>query len=226
MRNRVRLLLAVMMALPFISMGTVVGAHEDTDQATTSSEPVAATTEDKVLDDTTAADYKAKLQERLAERKTQLKTKLTNAQQARIKARCKASQTLISKVSQKTKETKTSRQEVHDNILKRLNGLSTKLKDSGKDTTELDKNITELQALITTFNNDMTTLRQAASDISNMDCASDPSSFKASLEELRTSRETVAKDSAAIRTYITGTLKTTLSTLKTQVGGNSTGGTQ
>ncbi len=231
MKYRLRLLISVMLMTPLIGLNSLAFVHaEEITTSSQQSEPTssqeATETETKVLEDTQAADYKTKLQERLTKRKQELKTKLTKAQEARVKARCKAAQTIIVKISTHAKETNTSRTEVYNNIIKHLTSLSTKLKDAGKDTTDLDKEIADLQTKIDTFNTDMTQLRQAAADLSNMDCSSDPSSFKASLESVRSAREAVAKDSQAIRTYITETVKTTLNTLKGSVSTTKEGGDQ
>lgn len=231
MKHRLRLLIATLAVIPMVSLNSIALVHaEDTTISTSPSEPTTSNTssgqqgeatETKVLEDTQASDYKTKLQERLAKRKQELKTKLTKVQEERVKARCKAAQGIVSKVSANAKQAHTTRSEVYSNIIEKLTNLSTKLKDAGKDTTELDKQIAELQTMVDTFNNDMTTLRQAAADLSNMDCSSDPSSFKASLESTRTAREAVATDSKAIRTYITGTIKTTLTALKDSIGGGA-----
>lgn len=229
MKHRLRLLISVMLMTPLIGLNSLAFVHAE--EITTSSPPSEPTsnqeaTETKVLEDTQADDFKVKLQERLTKRKQELKTKLTKAQEARVKARCKAAQGIISKVSAHAKQADTSRAEVYSKIVERLTSLSTKLKDAGKDTTDLDKEIADLQTKIDTFNTDMTQLRQAAADLSNMDCSSDPSSFKASLESVRSSRESVAKDSQAIRTYLTETVKTTLNTLKGSVSTTKEGGDQ
>ena len=50
-----------------------------------------------------------------------------------------------------------------------------------------------------------------------MDCVTDPTGFKASLETARTARQKVATDATDIRTYVTGTIKPTLAKLRQQL---------
>ena len=103
-------------------------------------------------------------------------------------------------------------------MTKNATKLSDRLKESGQDTTELDSSIAELNTLIDKFKTDLKDMRQAAQDLSDMDCKTDPSGFYTSLEELRASRELVAQDSAAIRDYIKNTLKPLLQEIRTNIG--------
>ncbi len=219
MKIRVRLLLAVILAVPLVPIASIT-AMDDT-PTTTGSEPTTnsstAPEEPTVEEDTTKTDYQTKLKERLAARKAALKTRLTKAEDARVKLRCKASQESIKVISTKAKEVKVTREDVYSKIDTKLTALSAALKKHSVDTTELDAEIIELEAKIATFKTDMASLRQAASDVSNMDCTADPSGFKASLDTLRTARETLSKDSIAIRSYIKDTIKPTLETLKKSV---------
>ena len=69
-----------------------------------------------------------------------------------------------------------------------------------------------------------------------MDCASDPTSFKASLEKARSLREQVTKDAQEIKSYVNDTIKPTLKEIRaaleakeketTTTTNSTTGGTQ
>jgi hypothetical protein len=72
-----------------------------------------------------------------------------------------------------------------------------------------------LQAKITVFNTDLTTYKQALSDLKLVDCATDPAAFQAALLTARASHDTLVKDSGDIKTYVQGTVKPTLTAIKT-----------
>jgi hypothetical protein len=229
MKKRVQLLVTIILSLVFLPVATVLAVDNDmpvSNTQTTTEQTAEQTVKPEVQEDTTTADYKAKLQERLAKRKEEAKTKLTKAQEKRLTARCKAAQGLIQSISANAKQANTSRSEVYSKVVARMTKLSASLKSQGVDTTKLDADITELTTLVTTFETSMVDLRQSAVDLSGMDCATDPSGFKASLESLRKSRETVAKNSADIRAYIKDTLKPELETIKVGLGGGTQPKTQ
>lgn len=206
------------LALLSLTFGGVVNAQQTNDTTTTSNEQT-QTVEDKYkVQDKSAEDFKKNLEERIKARKEELKTNLNTAKQAKIKTKCQSSQSLINKVSEKASAAKTSRDEIYNNVTKNATKLSDRLKENGQDTTELDSSIAELNTLIENFKTDLKDMRQAAQDLSDMDCKTDPSGFYTSLEELRASRELVAQDSAAIRDYIKNTLKPLLQEIRTNIG--------
>lgn len=224
MRKRAQLLTITILSLVFIPIVPVLAVNDDIPVSNTSNteQPVVGLEKPIVQEDTTAAEYKAKLQERLTKRKAAVKTKLTKVQETRLKNRCKAAQGLIQSISSNTKQVSTSRSEVYSKIIARMSSLSESLKKQGIDTSELDGMITELKTLIATFETNMADLRQSAIDLSSMDCAADPSGFKASLEALRTSRVAVVKSSTDIRAHIKDIIKPELETIKAGLDGSST----
>ncbi len=192
---------------------------EQTEETTTTAEQQTQSAENKYkVEDKSAAEFKKNLEDRITARKTELKTTLNTAKQAKIKTKCEASQGLINKLSEKASAAKTSRDEIYTNMTKNATKLSDRLKESGQDTTKLDANITELNALIDKFKLDLKDMRQAAQDLTDMDCKTDPSGFYTSLEGLRAKRELVAQDSTAIKEYIKTTLKPTLQEIKNNIG--------
>jgi hypothetical protein len=225
MKKRVQLLVAIVFVVACLPLASVLAIDEDTAVSNTGTSEQPATDEQSVKpviqDDPTAPDYKTKLQERLAKRKELAKTRLTKAQETRLKARCKAAQGLIQSISANAKQANTSRTEVYTKIVDRMTKLSDALEKQGADTTDLDVKITELEKLVSAFETSMADLRQSAVDLSSMDCTTDPSGFKASLEALRAARETVAKDSANIRNYVKDSLKPALETIKTSLSGST-----
>ncbi len=170
------------------------------------------------IDDTTKAEYKANLETRLKRRKDAAAENLTFIKQKRIQKGCVAGQALINKVSEKASATKTSRDEIYDNMVKSAEKLRDRLKENGQNTAALDKNLEELRVLIDSFKTDLKDMRQAAQDITAMDCRADPASFASSLQALRESRDKVVTDSRAIKNYIKDNLKPTLQEIRNGIG--------
>lgn len=196
-----------------------IAIAQQTEDSTASSEQQTQSEDSKYkVEDKNAAEFKKNLEERINARKTELKTNLNTAKQAKIKTKCQASQSLINKLSEKASAAKSSRDEIYNNMTKNATKLSDRLKESGQDTTKLDANIAELNTLIDKFKLDLKDMRQAAQDLTDMDCKTDPSGFYTSLEGLRAKRELVAQDSAAIKDYIKNTLKPTLQEIKNSIG--------
>jgi hypothetical protein len=218
MKTRIKLLLASLsfMFIPAVQVGYAV-AEEGSGSETTATETTTAEESTEDSSTTSAADKAKQLAERLAKRKTELKTKLAAAEEARIKNKCKASQGKLSSLEGRIKGIKTSRGKVYANLVERLTKLSAKIKAKGLDTTKLDTQIKELQTKIETFNTDLTAYQQAVADLAAMDCAADPTAFKAALEEARSKRQTLVTDAKAIKAYVEDTIKPTLKDLKKQL---------
>jgi phage shock protein A len=204
MKTPIKLLLAAGLVLPLFAFSSIAIVHAE-ETSTASSSP---TSEPKVAED------KASIQKRIEERKAALKTKITSTEEARLKLRCKASQGTVSSLKGKVTGIETSRDKVYDGLVARLTSLQTKLKAQDVDTAVLDSEITVLQTKITTFKADLTAYKAAVTDLAGMECATDPTGFKASLEAARAAREKVKKDATDIRTYVTATIKPTLQQIR------------
>ena len=170
------------------------------------------------IDDSTKAEFKANLETRLKQRKEAVTENLTFIKQKRIQKGCVASQALINKVSEKASATKTSRDQIYDNMTKNAEKLRDRLKENGQDTTTLDKNLEELHALIDSFKTDLKEMRQVAQDLSAMDCGADPAGFISSLQVLREARDKVVTDSQVIKNYVKDNLKPTLQEIRNSIG--------
>lgn len=217
MKTRIRLFISLFLAVPALTLSTtaLVSAENGSSSSGSGSTTTTTTkTEDSTSDDTVKADDK-KLLERLAERKTELKTKLTTAEQTRLKEKCKPAQTgNVSSLYGRIKGIETSRSEVYKNLTNRLTSLTEKLKAKNVDTTKLEAEIATLKTKIATFEADLAKYKQAVLDLKSMDCATDPTAFKASLEKARTLREQVNKDAQEIKTYVNDTIKPTLKEIR------------
>ncbi len=220
MKRLLAVVLATVFTVPVISTVTAV-AHGDDSASTTTSTTQATPTTTSSNDSTEAKPEPAEdaktVSDRIAKRKAELKTKLTNAEKTRLMAKCKASQGNLGTEKGRVKGLETSRSQVYTNLLNRLNDLSARLKVKGVDTTALNADITALKTKIDTFNTDLTTYKQSVSDLASMDCATDPDGFKASLEAARTALKKVNEDAAAVRTYLTGTIKPLLQTIRAEL---------
>lgn len=123
-------------------------------------------------------------------------------------------QGIIKSVQNRSTSAEKARTNVYTKLDTKLGTLITKLKAANVDTTTLEQQRTTLEDKIETFNTDMTTYKQAVSDLAAMDCKSDPTAFKASLETARTLRNKLKDDATAIRTYVKDTIKPTLQDIR------------
>ena len=186
---------------------------------TTSSDTSTEQQNEQEIEDT-AKDTTA-LSARLEARKAALKTKLSAAETLRIKNKCATAQGNLSSVRGRIKGIETSRAQVYANLTDRLTSLSGKLSDQGVDVTTLNSEITELKAKIATFQTDLTAYKQAVTDLAAMDCKSDPTAFKASLDTARTALAKVKTDGEAIKTYVNDTIKATIKDIRAQLAKQS-----
>lgn len=207
MTTKTKLLFGTLLVVPLLAFGSVA-AHEGDDTTTQT---------DTSTNEVKTGNEGLTLQERLDKYKAAVQKRLDNAEKARLKLRCKASQGHVSSLEGRIKGLETSRQHVYENTTSRLTSLSDKLKAKGVDTTEYDTQIAELKTKIETFNTDLAKYHEAVSDLSQMDCTADPDAFKAALETARTLRSQVVDDGQAIRDYLSNTIKPTLKAIRQQL---------
>lgn len=166
--------------------------------------------EDAALND----EQKAALKQRIDKLKANQKTRLSAADKQRFQSKCKNAQGAVHSVGDKIKGIETSREQVHANLVTRLNSLADKLQAGGADVSALEQQLVTLESLINTFKTDLTAYKQAVSDLSTMDCASDPDGFKAALDAARAAGAKVHEDSKAIKTHLNDVIKPALKTLR------------
>ncbi|HSX23816.1 MAG TPA: hypothetical protein VLE74_01825 [Candidatus Saccharimonadales bacterium] len=207
MKRIVVLGLSGILALPILSTAFVYAVDNSGSTTTTTT----TETSQSSTDDTAGRAA------RLAKLKAELQIRLSAVEKLRLQTKCVASQGLISSIKGRIKGIETSRGEVYTNITTHLTDLSTKLKNKGVDTTALDADITTLKGDVTTFNTDLAAYKQAVNDLVGVDCKTDPEGFKAALQTARTDLDKVNKDAAAIRTYVNGTIKPLLVTIRAQL---------
>ncbi len=144
-------------------------------------------TETKVV----PSDSKSELAARLQNRKAKLQTRLSNEESARLGNRCVAAQKLFAGVGKKFVEKDTPQRAKYDAYIARLQRVIQKADAEGLDTTDLKKNMETFsqkhQAMIAAIND----FNLSISDLQSIDCKSDPTSFKATLESARASLKDV-----------------------------------
>ena len=160
--------------------------------------------------------------DRLESYKKAYAAKLTAAEEARLKARCKNAQTKGKSLTETITKSNTARTMNYTKITTSLDKIIVKLKDANIDTTKLQEQRTQLQKLIDTYNTDFKTYQTTLTDVTETNCIVDPTGFKASLEAARAARAVVAKDAAAIKTYIKDTVKVTLTAAKVELAKDDT----
>jgi len=219
MIKRIRFIISMVFVVPIVALtsNALVSARQgDSGSEAVSNTTAVVTSPDNETETEIVKPDDVDLLRRLTDRKTSLKTKLTTAEQTRVKSKCVPSQTgSLKLLSGRIKGIETSRKETHKNLLSRLDKLIEKLKVKNVDTTELEAEIVVLKTKIATFDADLVLYKQAITDLKSMDCVADPVSFKASLETARTLKQTVAKDSETIKSYVTETIKPTLKIIRT-----------
>lgn len=200
------MVVAALLAVP-TAMVSAVEATTSVPTETTST----ATTD--TTDQATAQARTKRAQERIA----QLKTKLTAIEAAKLKLKCAASQSKLKSLSVRINVIQTNRSQVYDATIARLSLMAERLKKLGVDSSQMQSHIDKLKELISTYKADLETYSIAVSDASALDCATDPTAFKAALEQARTAQAGVYKDVTAIRTYVQNDIKTYVGGLKSQI---------
>lgn len=156
------------------------------------------------------AEKEALIKERIAEKKRALEEKITAAQTARIKQRCQAAQTILKKVETRVTERTKRHQTRYAGLVDKLTSISERLQAQGVDTAKLDGQIVVLKDKIAGYDAATTAYSSALETTRGLNCQSDPSEFKASLETLREQRADVVKSVKDIRTYVIETIKPVL----------------
>lgn len=212
--KRLQLLIGTALTLPMFVFAPMVAYAQTTTTENPSSSNKADDTKDKAAKAKEKADAKAK---RLESNKKQFAVKLNPSDEARLKARCKLAQTKGKTLADNIAKNNTARVEAYSKITIRLDKLIKKMQDENIDSKTLESQTKELNNLISTYNANLKLYQTALSDLNEIDCVTDPTAFKVSLEASRAARAVVAKDAAAIRTYVSGTIKTTLTTAKIEL---------
>lgn len=203
-----RLLMGVVLSgLLIISVPVSAMTTDNTNTQTTQSNANTSSSDDTKAN---AEQLKARVQER----KALMKTKLTNTEIQKLVSKCGPSQVKINTFLEGRFKNDTPYQAKYEAYIKRLENLSAKLKLNNTDTTELDAQIVILKQKYETFKTSVTSFRTAVSDTKTIDCKTDPTGFKASLDEARTKALAVKQANLDLETYARTTIKATLEKIK------------
>ncbi len=169
--------------------------------------PVALAAPDDAVSSTPSSEpTTTKLPEKLADRVTQYKTKqavkLTAAEETKLKGACKAAQAKVTTLAASVDGKNTVREEIYGDVVKQLSTITARIKDADVDTKDLDAVNTELNKKIDQYKADATAFKTELADISEVDCVTDPTAFKAALLTARANRATLVTDATAIREYV------------------------
>lgn len=216
MKKHYKLLIIPVLCAIGVGLPVLASAHADTDntQNQTQKPTTTAKTEQEIQAE------KQKLKERLEKQKADLKVKLNTAQEARIKVKCKASQGIIKAGEDHVKTHAPKREQAYQHLKEHMTKLLEKLKAKGVNTVPLEEQLVVLSGKIDTFKLNQAAYNQAISDAQNIDCAADPTGFKAMLESARSKRETLIQSASDIKNYVKNNIKPTLASIKSELESN------
>jgi chromosome segregation ATPase len=211
------LLLTMLFAFSFVPSLTAVAVDSDgTDDSVTSSEQQ---TEDVKTDKQSREDRLAKIKEKMA-------AKLEKAEEAKIKSKCKSSQGKLTSVQAKVTKIRTQRKNAYREVGEKIDRLVERLKAAGIDTSSLEAARADVKNKVDEFNQLVLDYEQTLTDLSSMDCVSDPQAFKAALESARDGRKALAEKGEELKKYVKETLKPIIDELKTQLTSDNASSTQ
>lgn len=162
--------------------------------------------------------------QRLAQRKAERNVQLNAQDTKRLVDTCKIGQEKLGVLKSNSNQTFINRQKEYQNIDADVWVIIGKLKLAGKDTFQLEKQLAAFTDAITTFKAVVANYQQALDDTIVINCQADPVGFKALLDTTRLYYADILNRSKGIRTYVTDTIKTSLTSqlndLQPQNGGS------
>ncbi len=173
-----------------------------------------ATQESTQSEDVTSEARAEQRKQRVDAAKEKAQAKLTRIEQKKIEDVCKSSQVVIDQLQSRVTKVVEMRQTKYADISSNLTSLSEKMGVAGIDTTELDLVITDIQTSISTSIESLESYDTLLTDISSIDCQSDPEGFKALLSEARTQRKAYIEQANETKNNLKDALKPLLEKLK------------
>lgn len=162
-------------------------------------------------------EEKAERQARLDANKTRLETKLSASEERRLKSTCKAGQVISARLVENLNKIQENRLNAYTKVSEKLTSIIEKLKLAEIDTTALEESLVSFNAQSSSFLDKITEYKATISDLSEMDCESDPTAFKATLETAKEQRVALVSSSQALRMYIKDTIKPILVEIRTSL---------
>ncbi len=201
-------LLGVLLALSLPA--ALVSAETSNPESTTNNSATNTQTKQEAEKALSPEELKARIQEK----KTRLKTKLSNAEIQRLTLKCEPSQVKINTFLQGRYKNDTPYQAKYEAFIKRLEKLSATLKQNNVDTTELDAQIVVLKQKYNTVQVAVANFRTSIADTKAINCKTDPTGFKASLEDARAKAAAVKQANQELEGYAKTTVKATLEKIR------------
>ena len=195
--------------IPAVAAESNTSTSQSSGQTTTSSQ-----SSEQELEKIEQAKTPEELKARVQQSKNALKTKLTNADIQRIVSKCAPSQVKINTFLQGRYKNDKAYQARYESFIQRLEKLSATLKQNNIDTTTLDQQIAVLKQKLSAYQASVTAFRAAVADAKAIDCKTDPTGFKAALENARTKAQAVRQANKDLEGYAKTTIKATLETIK------------
>jgi predicted nuclease with TOPRIM domain len=162
---------------------------------------------------TVVTDTKTTVTERLTQRRSELGT-LSGVETARLKERCGAAQTKLIPFTEKVIENNQNYQTKYTAWIGRIQNSGSTLLSDGKDTAELEKQLTQLGQKYQIYKAQFDQLAETLSDLQSVDCKNDPAGFKGTLKDIRTQYMTMLDDRKDVTNYVRDTIVPTLKAAK------------
>lgn len=166
------------------------------------------------------------LEQRLETYKVERKIDTKNKEE-RLKLRCGIAQANLRNLQIRINQAQTTRATAYKNIADILNNLQKSLNEQAFETTNLTAVIDVYNSKVADYTANMNAYKQAVDDAVAVNCVNDPHGFRGALETARLYHEKMVPLITDIRSYVTNTVKTTLTQIKDQlISGRTTGGLQ
>ena len=170
----------------------------------------AAQTEDT---DTTETDRTARIE---AYRQRASET-LTKSEERRLAGLCSAAQTAVTRLQAGADTVAENRKNAYTKMNEKLDALVKKLQSAEVDTAELSAAVAQFSIMTDGITEIIAEYQTTLTDVAEMDCANDPSGFKAALANARQERLQIVTKSQELRSYFTDTIKPLLQTAREQL---------
>lgn len=187
-----------------------VYAHEEGEESNTHSESV-------------EAEVDGDRMERFERAKATLQLRLSEKEKTRLANRCVKAQDSLSKIHDRLDARTAIIAKRFDLIEVHLIAIQKRLINKQIDTSIIDLLISNFQKLTTQYDGSLFDYQTSLDDVLAVGCTTEPETFKALLEEVRTKRQTFVNSIEAIKNFTKVDLKTSFETLRTRL---STGDTE
>lgn len=158
--------------------------------------------------------------DRVKERKAKTQKRFSFVEQKLIKQKCQNAQKETID-SPKVNNFVQRRTQSHEQLVAKLEKLSSNMKASGVDTTRYDEQVSVLKQKVNEYVAELFASRQAFFDLKSMSCTTDPEGFAATLLEARKLRLSFIEKGKEIRLYLKDTIKPTLKEMRSQLRANN-----